>query len=319
MGGALRRLERRDYLSVAEEGDEILLETCDVSDSQSDAFANGGTRSYNALVPWDVPLRLVLTSAFLIAITLALIMVPELYEFHKIPPLFLIIAVFSGLGLGVMSVLSQIPRRVTRKADSLVIEFLLHSHTVPIGDVLELVVLRDGRQFWQLLRRWKVFPSGQKFRLFFGAPSNAGSLCVLLTRRCFWSFVFCLQDPVQFLLDNQRPLNTEAVYRASMKLVLRQDEDLTSERIGTVPKGARLKVLEQRGRRVMVKLENNDTTGWSSYLSAQGVALISKPTVRGQNPNPGTVGASELSTPSRIGSGRDGDLIELGLVGTGHE
>merc|ERR1712216_342277 len=166
----------------------------------------------------------------------------------QIPAYLLISAVVLGLGFGVLSVLSQIPRKVTRKADSLIIEFLLHSHSVPLGDVLELVVLRDGRQFWQLLRRWKVFPSGQRLRLFFGAPSNAGSLCVLLTRRCCWSFVFCLEDSVQFLLDNQRPLSTEATYRAAMKCVLRQEEDLSSERIGTVPRGARLQVLEQRGR-----------------------------------------------------------------------
>lgn len=314
MGGALGRT---DYLGVSGEGDEILLETCDVTGTQSDAFANGGSRSYNALVPWDVPLRLVVTSAFLIAVTFALVMVPELYEYHQIPTGLMLTAVFSGLGLGVLSVLSQIPRRVTRKADALVIEFLLHSHTVPVGDVLELVVLRDGRQFWQLLRRWKVFPSGQKLRLFFGAPSNAGSLLVLLTRRCLWSFVFCLEDPVSFLLDNQRPLSTEVIYRASQKCVLREDEPLSSERIGTVPRGARLKVLEQRGRRVMVKLEGSDTTGWMSYLSGEGVCLLARPTSKGEK---GVVGASELSGPSRIGTGADcTDLIELGIKTPGHE
>jgi len=120
----------------------------------------------------------------------------------------------------------------------------------------------------------KVLPYGDKFRLFFGAPSNAGSLCVLLTRRCFWSFVFCLEDPVQFLLDNQRALDLEATYRAMMKCVLREDVDLESTRTGTVPRGSRLKVLEQRGRRVKVRIVGSDTEGWMSYLSAKGFSLL---------------------------------------------
>jgi len=315
MGAVLQRDARRDYLGA--EGDEILLETCDITGSQADAFANGGSKSYATLIPWDVPLRLSITSIFIVIVTLALILVPELYEFHQIPPILLAIAVVAGLGFGALSVLSQIPRRITRKADSLVVEFLFHSHNVPLNDVLELVVLRDGRQFWQLLRRWKVFPSGQKLRLFFGAPSNAGSLCVLLTRRCFWSFVFCLKDPVQFLLDNQRPLNTEVTYRAAMKCVLRSDEAMDSERIGTVPRGAHVKVLEQRGRRVMVKLQGSDeSTGWMSYLSKQGVALLSKPIVKGEAQKAGTIGASELS---RMDLMTGGPAMELGLVGTGHE
>lgn len=313
MGAALGRNSRRDYLSGAAE-DEILLETCDVTGTQSDAFANGGSKSYPTLVPWDVPVRLAVTSVLVIIVTLALILVPEFYEFHRIPSALLVSAVVVGFGFGTLSVLSQIPRRVTRKADTLTIEFLLHSHTVPLSDVLELVVLRDGRQFWQILRKWKVFPSGQKLRLFFGAPSNSGSLCVLLTRRCFWSFVFCLKDPVAFLLDNQRPLNVDAAYKAAMKCVLRQDEDMASERIGTVPRGATLKVLEQRGRRVRVKLQGlEDSEGWMSYLSGEGVALLTKPKVRGEKAKAGTIGASELSRSS------DTSLIELGLIGTGHE
>jgi len=316
MGASIQRgaqSARRDYLSVDVE-DGILLETCDMDATQSDAFANGGSRSYATLVPWDVPVRLIITTVFVIMITLALLFVPEFYEFHQIPPALLVFAVVAGLSFGTLSVLSQIPRRVTRRADSLVIEFLIHSHTVAIDDVLELVVLRDGRQFWQLLRRWKVFPSGQKLRFFFGAPSNSGSLCVLLTRRCCWSFVFCLEDPVQFLLDNQRALSLEITYRATMKCVLRADEDLKSERTGTVPRGARLKVLEQRGRRVMVKLEGSESTGWMSYLSQQGVALLAKQTVKGEAAKVGTIGASELSR------GSDNALIELGPIGTtGHE
>jgi hypothetical protein len=313
MGAGLEKSARRvDYLTGAEEGDEILLETCDVTGTQSDAFSNGGSRSYATLVPWDVPFRLVITSLIIIGVTVALVFVPELYEYHHIPTGILIGAVVGGIAAGALSVLSQIPRRVTRKADSLIIEFMLHSHTVPLGDVLELVVLRDGRQFWQLLRRWKVFPSGGKLRLFFGAPSNAGSLCVLLTRRLFWSFCFCLQDPVQFLLDNQRPLNTEVTYRATLKCVMRREEDLSSERIGTVPRGARIKVLEQRGRRVLVKLEGTETVGWMSYLTPQGVALLTKQSVKGEKATAGTIGASELSRT-------DTCLMELGRVGNGCE
>jgi hypothetical protein len=311
MGAALHGIARKDYLSSdCAECDEILLESVDVTGSHSDAFANGGSRSYPTLVPWDVPVRLVITSLLVLVFTLAVILVPEIYEYHQIPGMLLTTAVVTGLGIGVLSVLSQIPRRVTRKADSMVIEFLFHSHTVSLSDVLELVVLRDGRQFWQLLRRWKVFPSGQKLRLFFGAPSNAGSLCVLLTRRCFWSFVFCLEDPVKFLLDNQRPLDLEATYRATVKCLLREEEDLKSERIGSVPRGSRMKVLEQRGRRVLIKLEGSDSQGWISYMSEKGITLLNKQVLKGQATKVGTIGASELS---RTGGG----VLELGLVGNG--
>jgi len=162
--------------------DDILMETCDgLLASQSDAFCNGGSRTYPAQVPWDVPLRLAVSSFVIIAFTLVAILVPELYEFHKIPPTMLTVAVIFGLLIGGFAVLSQIPKNVVRKADSLEIQFFTHSHRVPLDDVLELVVLRDGRQFWQLLRRWKVFPNGQRFSFFFGAPSNNESLCVLLT------------------------------------------------------------------------------------------------------------------------------------------
>jgi len=116
-----------------------------------------------------------------------------------------------------------------------------------------------------------------------------------LDQPCFWSFVFCLKDPVQFLLDNQRPLDLEATYRATVKCVLREAEDLTSMRIGTIPKGARLKVVEQRGRRVFVKMNGSDQEGWISYLSDKGVALLSKQGLRGRGPVTGTIGASELS------------------------
>jgi hypothetical protein len=312
MGASLRHTSRRDYASA--EGDEILLEACDVTGTQSDAFANGGSRSYATVVPWDVPARLAISSMICICICFAVLSVPELYEYHRIPPLMLTVAVIAGLGVGAICVTAAIPKRVTRKSESLVIDFLLHSHKVPLSDVLELVVLRDGRQFWQLLRKWKVFPSGQKLRLFFGAHSNANSLCVLLTRRRFWSFVFCLEDPVQFLLDNQRPLSQDTTYISTMKCVLRQDESIDSEKIGTVPRGTRLKVLEQRGRRVMIKMEGGSDTGWMSYLTEQGVALLSKPKVKGEQGVPGTIGASEFS---RTG----GSAMELGLVGvgTGHE
>jgi len=99
-----------------------------------------------------------------------------------------------------------------------------------------------------------------------------------------------------------------------MKCVLRQDESIDSEKIGTVPRGTRLKVLEQRGRRVMIKMEGGSDTGWMSYLTEQGVALLSKPKVKGEQGVPGTIGASEFS---RTG----GSAMELGLVGvgTGHE
>jgi len=302
--------KRADYLTGDDEN--LLMETCDVTGSQSDAFCNGGSRTYPTMVPWDVPFRLAITSIIIILATCALILVPELYEYHQIPSHFLIFAVVGGLGFGGLSVLSQIPKSVTRKADSLVIEFLLHSHTVSLGDVLELVVLRDGKQFRQLMRRWKVFPSGGKLRLFFGAPSNAGSLCVLLTRRCLWSFCFCLEDPVQFLLDNQRPLNQDAHYRAALKCVLRQDEDMDSDRIGTVPRGASLRILEQRGRRVLVQLEGTESSGWMSYLTPAGVALLCKQAARGERMKAGTIGASELSRD-------DNCLIELGHKGSGLE
>lgn len=301
MGAFLQRPARSvDLLGVE---DEVLLETCDVEVGR--AFNNGDSRSYKALVPWDIPIRLALTSCLILIALLALVFVPELYEYHNIPPWTLTVAVLLGLGLGVVSVISQIPRRIVRQADSLVIEFLLRSHTVPLEDVLELVVLRDGRQFWQLLKRWKVLPYGQKFRLFFGAPSRTGALCVVLTRRCCWSFVFCLEDPVQFLLDNQKPLSKEATYKAALKCVLREDEGLESTRIGTVPRGSNLQVLEQRGRRVKVKF--GESEGWISIYTQKGIALLMK-----QNYNkeavPGTIGASELC--------RSGDApTEMGPIG----
>mmetsp|Transcript_146390 Transcript_146390/g.266947 ORF Transcript_146390/g.266947 Transcript_146390/m.266947 type:complete len:221 (+) Transcript_146390:3-665(+) len=211
---------------------------------------------------------------------------------------------------GAGMVIGQIPRRVVRKADELVIEFFMHSARVPLGDVLELVMLKDGSQFWQLLRRWKVFPSGSQLRCFFGAPSSAGTLCVLLTRHCFWSFVFCLQDPVQFLLDNQKPLVLEASYKTTFRVAVREGEAMNSTRIGNVPKGRYVKVLEQRGRRVFVEVEGSEVSGWMSYLSAKGVALLTKDRGTSGEAEPGMIGASELQRSD------DGPL-ELNLLPAG--
>lgn len=302
MGAAL---QRRVVSPIAD--DELLLETCDVSVGRAGLSE---TRSYTTLVPWDVPLRLAATSLCVVVIAWTMVAVPELYEFHRIPPTMLAVAVSGGLLLGAAMVVSQIPRRVIRKDDELEIEFVLHSHHVPLGDVLELVMLKDGSQFWQLLRRWKVWPRGRQLRCFFGAPSSAGTLCVLLTRRCFWSFVFCLQDPVQFLLDNQKPLVLEASYRTNYKVAVREDESMASEKIATISKGRYVKVLEQRGRRVLIELEGSEVKGWMSYLSSKGVALLSKHRGNAGEAEPGMIGASEFTRSD------DGPL-ELGLLGVG--
>lgn len=176
--------------------------------------------------------------------------------------------------------------------------------------------------FWSLLCSKTVRNSGscseggRFFHLdhssvvFFGAPSSAGTLCVLLTRHCFWSFVFCLQDPVQFLLDNQKPLVLEANYRTTFRVAVREGEAMSSNRVGNVPKGRYVKVLEQRGRRVLVQVEGSDVNGWMSYLSVKGVALLAKDRGASGEAEPGMIGASELSRSD------DGPL-ELGLLPPG--
>jgi len=303
-------------------GGELLLGTCDALKVKW----QNAPKEYRATLPRDVLWRFVLhglvaavaaSVVFVLPLLLEPTQVPHNLEEGNASPGF-----FSGNGVGgalcacatlwLLVLLGQIPKRVVRQSDALVFEFLIYRYSVPLDDVLELVVLRKGSQFRKLLYRWGVFPYGRMLTCFFGARSSTGPVCVLLTRRCLWSFVVSLEDPVQFLLDNQRPLDMEATYRTTSRAALRDGEGLDSKRLATVPVGRQLKIEDQRGRRVLVRLEGGEDCGWMSYISQQGTSLLAK--VRDDAvtvPAPGTVGASELAKSG------DATALELGLLPPG--
>eukprot|EP00929_Paragymnodinium_shiwhaense_P003652 TRINITY_DN104247_c0_g1_i1.p1 TRINITY_DN104247_c0_g1~~TRINITY_DN104247_c0_g1_i1.p1 ORF type:complete len:342 (-),score=31.68 TRINITY_DN104247_c0_g1_i1:32-1057(-) len=275
------------------------------------------SRSYAASVPWDTLATLTFLSTFA---TLSFLIVyrtciestlPTLrdgYEFILLPGVVSLVAAF----------IFQVPRRVVREHDALVVEFSLGIRvTVPLEDVAELVALGSCNDYFRLLGRWSVFPFGTELRFFRGFPTMAGTVCVLLSSRCFSNFFLCLEpnDLIQFLVDNQKPLDLTARYQTAGHVLVRKGESLLSPEIGTVKPRHWLRVEKQVGRRVLVRFEQSGVEGWISYVSQSGHFLIRKEgsnSLSASQPVRGAVGASQLmrgygATPS--------DAVELaGLI-----
>mmetsp|Transcript_66302 Transcript_66302/g.158618 ORF Transcript_66302/g.158618 Transcript_66302/m.158618 type:complete len:311 (+) Transcript_66302:33-965(+) len=263
------------------------------------------TRRYEAFVPQEVRIRFLASGFGMALAVLVPATLPRLVNPTFTPSLTVVIGtIILSLSIWGLYYLAQTFKWIVREGDTLVFETILCRHKVQLGDVVELVVLRNGTHFRQLMRRWGVMPFGPKMHIFLGAPSNHDAMVVLLTRGCFWSYIFCLQDPVRFLLDNQRPLDLQATYRVAIKAVLREGESLESQQLGAIDRGSRVRVEEQRGRRVRVRTDN-DISGWISYISHKGWFILLKE--RKQGESAGVIGASELA---RSGDG----AAEFGLL-----
>lgn len=292
-----RSLLRPCAKSLLRDCDDALLWTCDVARDKE----RGIKRSYQAMVPWDVLVSLVFIGLFGACGMLLPFLILRIFygSWSPIPaPLLELLPEVYWCGIPCMVVffaliVGQIPTKIVREPDSLTVELLTSRHVVPIEEVLELVVLNRSRgaRFTDLLERWCIFPYGWNLHLFRGVPSSNGVVCVLLTRQQRWSFVFCLQDPVPFLLDNQRPLEVGARYRTAHKVLLRQGVDLTSPKAAIVPRGHYLRIEKQHGRRAFVRFEGSHVNGWMSYISMQGHFLLAKDREMGAQ---GVVGASEF-------------------------
>lgn len=286
-----RSLLRPGKRTLSQECDDALLWSCDVALEKCSGI-------YPAQLPWDMLLGLAFLSISCVSAAIVpwlllrnygyplpdmiVRLLPEV-EWCAIPFLMLCAWIVAG----------QVPRRVLREPDAIVIEFLFGRSVVPLNEVLELVVLAHGGKFWDMMERWAVFPFGTTIRFFKGLPSQTGVVCVLLTRHCFWSFIFVLRDPIQFLLDNQRPLDVRARYQTAHKVLLREGETMESPKAAIVPRGHWLRIEKQQGRRVLVKFESSHVRGWMSYISIHGHFLLFKERQHGQQ---GVVGASELAT-----------------------
>jgi len=315
-----RSLLRPGPKSVSRDCDEALLWACDVSREKE----HGVTRSYQALVPWDVLVSLVVMGAFgAFGMFIPFLILRFFYgSWTPVPrPLLDLLPEVYFVGVPCMVVflalvVGQIPIRIIREPDSLIVELLTSRHVIPIAEVLELVVLNPtrGARFTDLLQRWSIFPYGWNFHLFRGLPSGNGVVCVLLTRQQRWSFVFCLQEPVPFLLDNQKSLEVGRRYRTAHKVLLREGADMSSPKAAIVPRGHYLTIDQQQGRRCRVRFEGSHVHGWMSYISVQGHFLLAKDRECGVQ---GVVGASEFR--NTYGGGgielkeltvTDGDIVE---------
>lgn len=277
-------------------------------------------RVYDTLMLWDAIITLVVCGpcvAF-VMIGILLIVQPTGWERTVFGLLAHPYVIFGGPpALGILTVMAFMPQRVIREIDSLVFEFAFHRQVVPLGEVRELAALDSGKHhFVALMKRTGTFPFGTNIRCFCGVPSGDGVMFVLLSERCFWSFVFCLRDPVQFLVDNQRPLDLRATYRTTGNVKVRKGESLKSTEVGTVRPGRLLRVEEQRGRRILVQFEGSDTRGWMSYVNQLGRFLLSKEerdSSAALCPAPGTVGASELARS--YGTAIEMHSVQLGAEG----
>jgi len=306
---------KRDAATVGSTDNEVLLWAGDdVEGGRGLTFP----RVYQTLMLWDAIITLVVCGPLVafVVIGILLIVQPTGWERTIFGMLAHPYVIFGGPpALGILTVLAFMPQRVIREIDSLVFEFAFHRQVVPLGEVRELAALDSGKHnFVALMKRTGTFPFGPNIRCFCGVPSGDGVMFVLLSERCFWSFVFCLQDPVQFLVDNQRPLDLKAKYRTTGNVNVREGESLKSPEVGTVRAGRQLRVEEQRGRRILVQFEGSDTRGWMSYVNQLGRFLLSKE--EGDSalcPAPGTVGASELARS--YGTAIEMHSVQLGAEG----
>mmetsp|Transcript_89086 Transcript_89086/g.186148 ORF Transcript_89086/g.186148 Transcript_89086/m.186148 type:complete len:380 (+) Transcript_89086:377-1516(+) len=187
------------------------------------------------------------------------------------------------------------PTKVVCNAESFTINFPLHSIDIPGSQVLELMMVGHPGHFLDLLWRWGVFPFGLSFRPFWGMVSLRGSGCALLAAPGYRNVYFVLEDPINFLVQIQRPLDLSARYRTTDKALVREGESLQSKRIRTVREDQTLRVLRQSGRRCEVEFESLKVRGWMSHINQLGYFLLTKDLDAG-NCAVGTVGASDLAT-----------------------
>lgn len=287
---------------------EALVWACDVSrDPDSVGSAAGATkeRSYRTLLPWDTLFLLILAGccgAFGAFLPMLLIRAATGTWLPLPPHVVALLPEIMWCALPcamafLFVVVCQVPLRVTREPDAFVIDFPFARHVVNLGEVLEVVVLNYAmvQEFVAVLHKWAIFPFGGKMRCFRGLPSQQGVLCMLLTRHTFWSYLFCVEDPVQFLLDNQRPLDLKAKYWTTHRVQVREGIDLTSPKACIVTQGHSLRIEKQRGRRIYVNFESCKVTGWMSYISVAGDFLIAKDRQQSSGALQGVVGASELA------------------------
>eukprot|EP00928_Gymnodinium_smaydae_P042680 TRINITY_DN28704_c0_g1_i1.p1 TRINITY_DN28704_c0_g1~~TRINITY_DN28704_c0_g1_i1.p1 ORF type:complete len:339 (-),score=45.36 TRINITY_DN28704_c0_g1_i1:89-1105(-) len=269
-----------------------------------------GPRSYATVMPWDTIAVLVsfMSSCAMTMYIAIAVLEPAKDRSMRADHLAATVVVLASL---LLTFVISVPRRVVCEVDELVFEFPLGvRHAVPRAEVLELDVINTGWEFMQLLRRWSVFPFGLEPRLFRGLPSSRATICTVLTARCCWSYMFCLEDLTGFLVHLQRPLDLTARYTTTSKVLVRQEESMKSPEVGSVRRGRHLRVERQRGHRVLVRFEDDAVEqGWMSYISKSGHFLLAKDCGTGASaaygggsarsdcdvgPTPGVVGASML-------------------------
>eukprot|EP00971_Amphidinium_carterae_P035361 696251-Amphidinium_carterae.1 len=115
------------------------------------------------------------------------------------------------------------------------IEYMLHTRVVHLDEVLEISVVNDWAQFCEILWKWGCFPYGSTLHLFFGLFNlgfQESPACVVLTSRCYWSYVLSLEDQTTaFLLDNQCSLDLNKKYTNVHGVMVRQGASMTSPKV----------------------------------------------------------------------------------------
>lgn len=281
--GALLKPSQKKAGAVRGTAGDVLRWTCD-----EDGTNGAVGRSYDAKLPLDTLIILAIS-------TFCVWFADGAFQGDPVDELNLVIkqgqsaAAHQAGQVGVLYVVARLgclitvlalflsPLRVRREADCFVVEYLVHSSKVPLREVLELVMVSDLDDFTDLLVRWGIAPFGcSRLSFFCGTPSGLGVACAVLTSRVFWSFYFCLEDPIKFLVEQQKPLNISHGYRTIHSAIVREGESLQTKRICLVPRGSRLRIEHQSGRRVYVHFQDQKVSGWMSYINQLGHFLLEK-------------------------------------------
>lgn len=269
--------------------------------------AGAQRREYPLLVPWDMWLLIGTSSATLFALCRWVWTGNASQEKLE---LFRQETLLVGAFVILLSVLFT-PRRVIYQSETFSVEFPIKVILIPAKDMLELMMVYNPGHVIDLFWRWGIFPFGSTFRFFLGMPSFQGSACALLANDGRWSCFFHPADPIQFLVDIQKPIDLKSIYRNVGDVLVRRGVTLDTKIVGTVRAGQQLRVEQQNGRRVYVHFLNKKLSGWISHINQLGYFLLTKEQDAGLAAA-GTVGASVLAVSY-------GSTIELPPVGNGTE
>lgn len=94
-------------------------------------------------------------------------------------------------------ILMQVPRKIVRENDKLLIVFCCRTRVVPIESLIEIRIIRR-RKCCDRQGRLCLYPS----KCFWGYPTNFERNIIVVTDSCCNNYFFCVHEMEEFMADN---------------------------------------------------------------------------------------------------------------------